>query len=201
MNYSLLKLSFGGFTGYTFSNYLGKQTVLGTLQTALKYVFYDNEVNRPSNYYLRDNYKTLRFENSLSLSAAWDTRNSTSLSNNGFLLKQQFDFFGGFLFGQSHFVKSATTFERYFSLLGYEDVFTPYFDIILTLRSVYSNILPPLGNGFEIEIQPHHHIVLSENFMQARGWGILKNIYSSFVNTVQVSIPLLKNILVWDVFL
>ncbi|MBB6042776.1 outer membrane protein assembly factor BamA [Borreliella yangtzensis] len=200
MNYSLLKLSFGGFTGYTFSNYLGKQTLLGTLQTALKYVFYDNEVNRPSNYYLRDNYKTFRFENSLSLSAAWDTRNSTSLSNNGFLLKQQFDFFGGFLFGQSHFIKSATTFERYFSLLGYEDVFTPYFDIILTLRSVYSNILPPLGNGFEIEIQPHHHIFLSENFMQARGWGILKNIYSSFVNTVQISIPLLKNILVWDVF-
>lgn len=39
MNYSLLKLSFGGFTGYTFSNYLGKQTLLGTLQTALKYVF------------------------------------------------------------------------------------------------------------------------------------------------------------------
>lgn len=92
MNYSLLKLSFGAFTGYTFSNYLGKQTLLGTLQTALKYVFYDNEVNRPSNYYLRDNYKTFRFENSLSLSAAWDTRNSTSLSNNGFLLKQQFDF-------------------------------------------------------------------------------------------------------------
>ncbi len=198
MNYSLAKLSLAGFTGYTFSNYLGRQSFIGTVQTALKYVYYDDNVNRPSSYYLRDNYKTVRFENSLGINFAWDTRNSQTLSNNGFLLKQQFDFFGGFLFGQSHFTKSTTTFERYFSLLGYEDVFTPYFDLILTLRSVYSNILPPLGNGFEIETQPHHLIMLSENFMTARGWGTLKNIYSSFVNTAQLSMILIKNILVWD---
>ncbi|AAX17291.1 outer membrane protein assembly factor BamA [Borrelia hermsii] len=199
MNYSLAKFSISGFTGYTFSNYLGKQSFVGTVQTALKYVYYDNNVNRPSNYYLRDNYNTIRFENSFGISVAWDTRNSQSLSNNGFLLKQQFDFFGGFLLGQSHFSKSTTTFERYFSLLGYQDVFTPYFDLILTLRSVYSNVLPPLGNGFEIEVQPHHLIVISENFMIARGWGTLSNIYSSFVNTLQISMPLIKNILVWDI--
>ncbi|UPA07226.1 outer membrane protein assembly factor BamA [Borrelia anserina] len=199
MNYSLAKFSISGFTGYTFSNYLGKQSFAGTVQTALKYVYYDDNVNRPSNYYLRDNYNTIRFENSLGISIAWDTRNSHSLSNNGFLLKQQFDFFGGFLFGQSHFSKVTTTFERYFSLLGYQDVFTPIFDLILTLRSVYSNILPPLGNGFEIEIQPHHLIVISENFMIARGWGTLNNIYSSFVNTIQLSMSLIKNILVWDI--
>ncbi|AHH04599.1 Putative outer membrane protein assembly factor [Borrelia miyamotoi] len=199
MNYSLAKFSISGFTGYNFLNYLGKQSFIGTVQTALKYVYYDNNVNRPSNYYLRDNHNTVRFENSLGFSIAWDTRNSQSLSNNGFLLKQQFDFFGGFLFGQSHFSKSTTTFERYFSLLGYQDVFNSFFDLILTLRSVYSNILPPLGNGFEIELQPHHLIVISENFMIARGWGILNNIYSSFVNTVQLSMPLIKNILVWDI--
>ncbi|AYE36642.1 outer membrane protein assembly factor BamA [Borrelia turcica IST7] len=198
MNYSLVKLSLALVTGYTFSNYLGKQTFTGTVQSALKYVYYDNSVNRPSSYYLRDNYNTIRFENSLGLGIAWDTRNSQSLSNDGFLLKQQFDFFGGFLFGQSHFTKSTTTFERYFSLLGYQDIFTPYFDLILTLRSVYTNILPPLGNGFETEIQPHHFITISENFMIARGWGTLKNIYSSFVNTIQLSMPVIKNILVWD---
>ncbi|BCR22204.1 Putative outer membrane protein assembly factor [Borrelia sp. HM] len=199
MNYSLAKFSLSGFTGYSFLNYLGKQSFIGTLQTALKYVYYDDNINRPSNYYLRDNHNTIRFENSLSLSVSWDTRNSQSLANNGFLLKQQFDFFGGFLFGQSHFSKSTTTFERYFSLLGYQDIFSPFFDLILTLRSVYSNILPPLGNGFEIEAQPHHLIVISENFMMSRGWGTLNNIYSSFVNTIQLSMPLIKNILVWDV--
>ena len=68
----------------------------------------------------------------------------------------------------------------------------------MTLRSVYTNILPPLGNGFETEIQPHHFITISENFMIARGWGTLKNIYSSFVNTIQLSMPVIKNILVWD---
>ncbi|ETZ19003.1 Outer membrane protein [Borrelia duttonii CR2A] len=199
MNYSLAKFSVSGFTGYAFSNYLGKQSFIGTIQTALKYVYYDDNVNRPSNYYLRDNYNTIRFENSLGVSVAWDTRNSQSLSNNGFLLKQQFDFFGGFLFGQSHFTKSTTTFERYFSLLGYQDVFSPFIDLILTFRSIYSNILPPLGNGFEIEIQPHHLLVISENFMVARGWGTLSNIYSSFVNTIQLSMPLIKNIMVWDI--
>ena len=198
MNYSLIKLSLAFVTGYTFSNYLGKQTFTGTVQSALKYVHYDNSVNRPSSYYLRDNYHTIRFENSLGLGVAWDTRNSQSLSNDGFLLKQHFDFFGGFLFGQSHFTKATTTFERYISLLGYQDVFTPFFDLILTLRSVYTNILPPLGNSFEVEIQPHHFITISENFMIARGWGTLKNIYSSFVNTIQLSMPLIKNILVWD---
>ncbi|WP_407637304.1 outer membrane protein assembly factor BamA [Borrelia persica] len=199
MNYSLVKFGVSGFTGYAFSNYLGRQSFVGTLQTALKYVYYDDNVNRPSSYYLRDNYNTIRFENSLGVSVAWDTRNSQSLANNGFLFKQQFDFFGGFLFGQSHFSKSTTTFERYFSLLGYQDVFAPFLDLILTFRSVYSNILPPLGNGFEIEAQPHHLLIISEDFMIARGWGTLSNIYSSFVNTIQFSMPVIKNILVWDI--
>lgn len=201
MNYGLWSNVLTGRTGYTFRTYLGRFTLSGALSIGLNYVYYDDITYRPSNYYLRDNLNTFRFENTLGFTAAWDTRDYYIAPQRGFRLAQSVSFTGGFLFGQVAFTKLTTSFENYWRFFDWapfgEDNW--HWKFILKTKMTYTSILAPLGNNFEMELQPKHRLFVAESFGDLRGWGLMKDFYSTLTANITISMPLWESIIWWDV--
>ncbi len=198
MDYELWKISAGLSTGYRFWTPAGWLGVRSGINTALEFVTYDPEVDRPFDKELRENLGLWSVVNKLGITLFWDNRDYFLNPTNGFYVAQGFTFAGGFLFGMRDYIRTDSTLEGFLTLLDLPVTDNWSFKMVLAAHSSISFILPQFGG---IERTVPTDLLYIDGMNVARGWPLQKEKRALWDNRIELRIPLAEQILWWAFFL
>lgn len=120
MRYDRWELSFGINSGYLWSLPLARVQLAGGLNFGLVKNIYDKQRFRPFDKRTRNEERKWSFSNSFSLQLSFDDRDNVYDPSKGWLLSQNFTFFGIVpKVENEYFFRSTTKGELYFTLLNY----------------------------------------------------------------------------------
>lgn len=207
MDYEEYSLSLGLNTGYTFVTDAGKFGIGGGVYIGLSNVSYDDDLYRPYNPIVRNNLDTWLFKNKMKLSLSWDGRDLIENTTRGYMFEESFTYAGGVLGGYSEYLKNSFSGSGYLSLFKLNDNELNPTNIVLSLTSTISNILPQFysyGEGFGLQDEP---IATQSEKLYIDGMNTVRGIDSPVYNLefmwdtmLSITIPLVKNVLDGDIY-
>ena len=206
MNYVEWSISVGANTGYRFRTTLGTLALSTSLRSSLNFVGYDPAQFRPFSEELRANLDDWQLVNQWGVNASLDRRRGIALSpSSGYRVSQGFDFTGGVLLGDRHFIRSDTTGEAYFTLWDLPLFQGWNWKGVLALQSSVSLIFPQIWVPEEFRSTPQEPIagtnLLSTNPMfVGRGWDPQIGGEALWNNWLEVRMPIAEQVLWLDTF-
>lgn len=203
MEYNSWNFGFSGNTGYTFQTGLGRLRPSTSLGTRLNYITYDDTIYRPFNASTRDNLDAWKVINFWRLGISLDDRDIIFSPSRGYLLDQGVVFYGGFLFGDRHFIRSESKAQGFLTLWDW-----PVFDnwswkMVLGAESSYDMVFPHFyyPNGDYLTNGPgEQYLVLQDGMFNARGWPRDRG-EALWNNWLELRMPLAEQVIWWDTFL
>jgi len=187
-------------TGYTWVTRLGRLGASTGLRLAWEFVKYDSSVHRPHSRGIRENLETWKYDDSISLRVAWDTRDLQFNPTRGFILSETFTFAGILPVSRRDYMKSVTRFNfnqllfsvpvndqggAFQSTLYFNTAFQALFD-----KPWANRIADRQRDGFFID-----------GMFVGRGWEPHSGYRFLWDNTLQFIFPIAPNILAFDIFL
>ncbi len=202
MSYDAYNIRVGASTGYTFRTPAGRLVPRTSISTGIRYITYDDTVYRPFSVTTRENHERWRFVNTWGAGIALDNRDFVFSPSSGYRLDQQFNFTGGMLLGERHFVRSESTAEAFFTLWD-----LPLGDwswkMVLAMQTKLSFILPNFylseGNDRYFALESSDALRLDGMF-NSRGWPFRSGGASSWNNWIEFRMPLAEQVIWWDTF-
>ena len=199
MEYYSHNLHTGFNTGYTWITNLGRVGVSGGLNLNWEYVIYDSTVYRPLNPDIRDNYRTWKYDDSISTRVVWDTTDITANPTKGFLLSERLIFAGILPQSRRDFIKSISRFNYNLKLFD-----VPVgkkggaFKSILYLNTVFQGLFDKPWTDATVDRQRDGFYI--DGMFVARGWDASTGYKYIWNNTVQLKFPIVKGIIAMDIF-
>lgn len=206
MEYDNYKFSLGANTGYTFHTFLGRFTTATGASSSLNNIVYDEYVYRPYNPAIRNNLNNWLFNNKIWLNLVWDKRDFVMNPTSGFLLNQLTTYNGGFLGGNTHYIKSQSKAEAFIKLFDipvtgkytFKTVFAAHTSFSAMLRQYYFDE----DAGWDWNINATTGDMLYTDGMNiARGWPFKQDGKAMWDNWIELRMPIAENVLWGDLFL
>lgn len=205
MKYDSWELSTGVSTGYTFHTPAGRISTGTGLKTSFTKIEYDPEIYRPYNPSIRNNLDKWLFNNKLWLNLGWDTRDFILNPGKGFFFNEIFTYAGGFIGGNSNYLKSQSKAEGFFTLLDFPVSDTYTFKTILALHTAYSAVLPQYyysDGSWTSGVQAStNDLLFTDGMTIARGWPWLQDGEAMWDNWIELRMPVSERVLWSDLFL
>jgi outer membrane protein insertion porin family len=204
MEYNNLQFSLGVNTGYTFHTPLGRFTTATGASSSLNNIFYDDFTYRPYNPAIRNNLENWQFNNKLWVNLMWDKRDFITNPNNGFLLNQLTTYTGGFLGGDTHYIKSQSKAEAFLKLIEipvsekytFKTIFAAHTSFSIMLKQFYYG-----DSGWDWNINATTGDMLYTDTMNiARGWPFSQDGEAMWDSWVELRMPIAENVLWGDLF-
>ncbi len=205
MEYDNYKFSLGANTGYTFHTFLGRFTTATGASSSLNNITYDKYVYRPYNPAIRNNLDNWLFNNRIWLNLVWDKRDFVMNPTNGFLLNQLTTYTGGFIGGNTHYIKSQSKAEIFFKLVDIPVSENYTFKTVFAAHTSFSAMLKQFyydeNAGWDWNINATTGDMLYTDGMNiARGWPFMQNGKAMWDNWIELRMPIAENILWGDLF-
>lgn len=203
MEYNSWNFGVSGNTGYTFQTDLGRLRPSTSLGTRLNYITYDESIYRPFNAATRDNLDSWRIINFWRLGLALDNRDIIFSPSRGYLLDQGVIFYGGFLFGDRHFIRSESKAQGFVTLWDWPVGDTWNWKMVLGAESSFDVVFPhfyyPSGD-YQTNGPGEQYLVLQDGMFNARGWPRDRG-EALWNNWLELRMPLAEQVIWWDTFL
>jgi outer membrane protein insertion porin family len=204
MEYDQWEFSLGTSTGYTWHTGLGRVGAATGVRTGLSYINYDPTLYKPYNPSIRNNLDVWRFNNRWWTRLSLDTRDFIFAPSKGFYLGQTFTYGGGLLGGVSHYLKTQSKGELFFTLLDYPVLQNWNLKTVLALSSSLSFILPQFyrsdgewTTGVEATTS---YLLYTDGMNIGRGWDRKFDLEALWDSSVELRIPIAEQVLWSDIF-
>ncbi len=203
MTYDLWEISFGLNTGYTFKPRFADIGIGTGIRFTPTFITYDEELYRPYRQEDRDNLDTWLFINKWWITTSLDNRDFIFNPTKGFFLSQYLGLTGGFLGGESHYIRTNTRAEAFFTLLDVPLSDTFDFKLVLALHSAWSLIFPQFGQ--DDPILKSSDLLYIDGMQVARGWYGTEQVGAKlgkalWDNWIELRMPVVPNLLWFDFF-
>ena len=198
MSYESHYISAGLSTGYTWITPIGRLGVGTGYRAGIEYITYDNDVFRPLSSAIRDNLNTWLFNDRWWTRASWDMRDIIYDPNKGFILSETFTLVGIIPNSSSQYLKSVTRFDAYVTLFDIPVSESFSFKSVFKFHTALSYLAPkPGGPPINVEKDGFY----ADGMFIARGWAPEADGQTLWDSTIELRIPLVKNILSFDLFM
>ena len=205
MEYDNYKFSLGVNTGYTFHTFLGRFTTATGASSSLNNITYDEYIYRPYNPAIRNNLDNWLFNNRIWLNLVWDKRDFVMNPTSGFLLNQLTTYTGGFIGGNTHYIKSQSKAEAFIKLLdiqvtdsyNFKTVFAAHTSFSAMLKQYYFN--DEAGWNWNINATTGD-MLYTDGMNIARGWPFKQDGKAMWDNWIELRMPIAENVLWGDLF-
>ncbi|MFW6214358.1 MAG: outer membrane protein assembly factor BamA [Alkalispirochaetaceae bacterium] len=204
MEYNAWNFGLSGSTGYTFQTVAGRLRPGTSIGTRLNYITYDESIYRPFNASTRDNLNSWRVINFWRLGLSLDDRDIVFSPSSGYLLDQSLVFYGGFLFGDRHFIRSESKAQAFVTLWDW-----PVFDnwnwkMVLGAESSFDMVFPhffyPGDSDYETDGPGEQYLIIQDGIFNSRGWPRDRG-EALWNNWLELRMPLAEQVIWWDTFL
>ena len=211
MNYSLINVSVGWTTGYTFIFDAGRLGLSAGLNIGVNHAIVDEKYIPYEKLISKYAEKGLHFSNKLSLAVQWDGRDYVTNTTKGYLVGVSATYAGGFLGGLSNYIKTSASAAGYIKLfeLGPEDnrknvMFCATTTVNFMLPQYYENNddVDNPGWGFhDAKLgATKYEMLYIDGMTIARGHSIITGQSFLWDNMLEVSYPLAKDLLNAEIF-
>ena len=198
MEYDSWDVSLGLNTGYTWHTPVGRLNAGTGYDITRTWVDYDDEIYRPYNATIRDNFQEWQTINKLWYSLSLDTRDLIYNPSKGFYVKQSITYAGGILPSERNYI-STTTKAEIFQQLFSIPVFSSWnFKMVFAAHSALSLIWHQFDGAMDITTKEMFYI---DGMTMARGWARVYDGKALIDNWVELRMPLAERFLWWDWFL
>ncbi len=206
MNYVVWGAAIGASTGYRFATPVGQLRIGGGLSVGFEFIEYDRTVFRPFDQQLRAGWNRLALVNRLILRTALDDRDLFYNPSSGYYIGQVFNFTGGFLFGDRHYIRSDTRGELYFTLFDVPVSEEWNFKLVMGFQTLFSAILPHFFTPAPFNVQPlpvaaTQDLLYIDGVFFGRGWPLQRNAEALWDSIVELKMPIVERILWLDLFI
>lgn len=204
MDYDYYRLALGYTTGYTFMFDAGRLTASAGVSIGINHAAYDDSLT-PFERILSEYHEGWRWSNKATLSLVWDGRDLIENTTKGYMLSQSFTYAGGVLGGLSNYMKTTTSASGYATL--FETSGENPFRGVLSLTSTLSAMLPQYWNNDGASAwyaardgATKYEMIYLDGMTTGRGFDPVY--YNSLMwdNTLELSMPIVKNLLWGEVF-
>ena len=197
MEYESWDITLGLNTGYTWHTPIGRLNASTGYAFTRTWIDYDDEIYRPYNETVRDNFQEWQTINKLWYSAYWDTRDIVYNPTKGFFLKQSLTYTGGILPSKRNYIMTTSK-GQYFKTLFSLPVFRNWeFKTIFAANSSISLIWKQFDGSLDITTDDMLYI---DGLTMARGWPRVYDGQALWDNWIELRIPLIEKFLWWDWF-
>lgn len=205
MQYINWNVTLGVNTGYRFRTIAGNLGLGTGLSSTLNYVNYDPAVYRPFDSGIRASNHVGSITNKWSMTSYLDTRDYTLSPSTGYYLREDLTLAGGFLFGTSQFIKTASTAEAYLTLWNLPVTQKWSWKMVLAAHTALSVMLPQFwvpssatanGNPY---IPNATDLLYIDGMFVGRGWPNTSG-QALWDNWVELRMPLVQHVFWFDMF-
>ncbi|MDX9801094.1 MAG: outer membrane protein assembly factor BamA [Spirochaetia bacterium] len=197
MEYESWDVSFGLNTGYTWHTPIGRFNTSTGYTLSRTWIDYNDEIYRPYNETVRDNFQDWQTINKTWYSAYWDTRDIVYNPTKGFYLKQSLTYTGGIMPSKRNYI-STTSKGQYFKTLLSIPVFKNWeFKTIFAANSSLSLIWKQFDGSLDITTDDMFYV---DGLTMARGWPRVYDGQALWDNWVELRMPIIQKFLWWDWF-
>ena len=198
MEYESWNIGLGLSLGYTWHLPIGRIGSGAGYNFVKTWVDYNDNIYRPYNETIRENFNTWMTTNQLWASVSWDTRDYVYNPNKGFYLKETLTYTGGILPSDREYISSTTKgqiFQQLFSIPLGE---TFKFKAVLALGSSISVILNQLDDEIKVTT---NELLYIDGLTMARGWDRVYDGKVLWDNWVELRLPIFDKYIWWDFFM
>lgn len=198
MEYESWNIGLGLSLGYTWHLPIGRIGSGAGYNFVKTWVDYNDNIYRPYNETIRENFNTWMTTNQLWASVSWDTRDYVYNPNKGFYLKETLTYTGGILPSDREYISSTTKgqiFQQLFSIPLGE---TFKFKAVLALGSSISVILNQLDDEIKVTT---NELLYIDGLTMARGWDRVYDGKVLWDNWVELRLPIFDRYIWWDFFM
>ncbi len=197
MEYESWDVSLGLNTGYTWHTPIGRFNASTGYTFSRTWVDYDDEIYRPYNETVRDNFQEWQSINKLWYSAYWDTRDIVYNPTKGFYLKQSLTYTGGILPSERNYITTVSK-AQYFKTLFSIPVFRNWqFKTIFAANTSLSLVWKQFDGSLDITTDEMLYI---DGLTMARGWDTVYDGQALWDSWIELRMPILQKFLWWDWF-
>jgi len=197
MEYESWNIGLGLSLGYTWHLPIGRIGTGTGYNFVRTYVDYDDNIYRPYNSTVRENFQTWMNVNQLWASISWDTRDYVYSPSKGFYLKETLTYTGGIFPSDRQYISTETKgqfFQQLFSIpLGEEFKFK----MVLALGSSISIILNQFDDSIKITTS---ELLYIDGLTKARGWDRIYDGKVLWDSWVELRMPIFEKYIWWDFF-
>lgn len=207
MKYNLLSFSLGYTTGYTFVFQPGRLGFSSGLSIGLNRAYYDKAKYNPFEELIFKYGQRWQFSNKLSLGFQWDGRDLVYYTTKGYVLSQTFTYAGGLLGGLSNYIKSVSSAAGYIKLFGITNKENVTNNCVLSVSSTFSMMLPQFSRKDSVwswkaasEGATKYEMLYIDGMTIARGFDVTYGFSMLWDNSVEVSYPIVRDVLNFELF-
>lgn len=191
-------------TGYTYYSPFGRLGTRISVGPTFNYVLYDDAVFRPANLQLRKNLNNFKIYNAFNTTVFYDSRDVPAEPTSGLYISQGLTFYGGILFGDSHYIRSNTVLEGHLPLVNLRVSENWAFKLVLAANSTFDAIFPqffyPPGTSFKENGPQYSQRLRLNGIYNARGWGTVYNGAATWNSWLELRMSLLERVVWFDTF-
>ena len=221
MKYDLFTLSLGWNTGYTFIYDVGRLSLYGGLSFSRNRAVYDDKYipfERLINLYRgdKDNFWDWKPSRKLSFGIQWDGRDYVTNTTKGYLLSTSVTYAGGFMGGLSNYIKLNTSAASYLKLFSVHLKDEKTKNIMLCVSTSASFMFKQLYNYNKVYNDDptkdyialwdpkygatKYEMLYIDGMTIGRGFNMVIDQAFLWDNMIEISYPLVENILQAEVF-
>jgi outer membrane protein insertion porin family len=198
MEYDSWDISLGLNTGYTWHTPVGRFNAGTGYDITRTWVDYDDEIYRPYNATIRDNFQEWQTTNKIWNSLSWDTRDIIYNPTKGFYLKQSLTYAGGILPSERNYISTTSKAEVFHQLFSIP-VFSAWnFKMVFAAHSALSLLWDQFDGSLDVTTKEMFYI---DGMTMARGWSRVYDGQALWDNWIELRMPIAERFLWWDLFL
>ena len=208
MEYNLLTVSLGWNTGYTFIYDVGRLSLYGGLSFSRNKAFYDQKYI-PFEKLIYKYGQAWQWSNKFSFGVQWDGRDYVTNTTKGYLLSTSVTYAGGFMGGLSNYIKLNTSAAGYLKLFSVNIKDEGTKNIMLCVSTSASFMLPQFyryeDDAYSKWNDPKlgatkYEMLYIDGMTIGRGFNLVIDQAFLWDNMIEISYPLVENILQAEVF-
>lgn len=196
-------ISLGMSSGYRWLTGLGQLSLSGGVNVGISYLNYNQATVRPASAQIRANFQRWRFDNRFSLSSSLDTRDFFISPSSGYLVSQSLSYNGGVLGGLTHYIRTTSRAQAFFTLLDVPVGDAWNWKLVLGFNSSLALVFPQLyiinqPDGSEIEpnlfadAQTDLLRIDASQSSSFRGWPIQTGGRAVWENWMELRMPIVE---------
>lgn len=204
MSYENYRFSFAVGSGYVYYSPLGKLGVQLRVGPTFNYVYYDKYIFRPADLQVRNNLERFKVYNILTLKGYYDGRDIAHIPSKGAYVSQEFNMYGGLLFGDAHYIKSTSLIEGHVTFFRLPVFENWAWKLVGAAQSIFTTIFPqfyyPEGTSYEVNGPSYTQRLDLNGVYNSRGWIREKNGEATWNTWFELRMPLYETVIWWDQF-
>ncbi|MCR5732605.1 MAG: outer membrane protein assembly factor BamA [Sphaerochaetaceae bacterium] len=208
MNYDFYKIAVGYNTGYTFTYDKGNLKLGAGLSIGWNHATYDSNYD-PYEFLIKKYAEGWKMSNKLTFSITWDARDLAKNTSRGYVLSSGWTYAGGILQGLSNYNKLSFSASGYKTIKKFENKDGDIKNLVLSGTSQLSFMLPQYwdysadgGMGWHAAYMgaTKYEMLYMDGMNIGRGFSTIYDQSIMWHNQVELTYPLIKNVLSWEIF-